>query len=175
MELVTAKQVMLKADHPTLKRIDKVIVESQIEHEELQLKIAGYENIRHELHGQIECVLTDSEKALLKKIQFGGEIEINKVWRRSVRMYDLSIQGVEHTTLDGKPFDMNFSAWIPLQVIHSVDWTKFAGMSGHSTMVDMGDWSGIRDSSVEEIWGMFEYALKMFISQVSCKMLKKEV
>jgi hypothetical protein len=161
MELVTAKQVMVHADHPTFKRVVKVITEDQIENVELHLKVAGYENIRHEPHGEIKCVLLDSEKKLLEKIQKSGKVKINKVWRRSSRMYDLSIEGVKHTTVNDRPLDMNFSAWIPLQVIRSVNWIKFAGMSDYPEMVHTGDWSGIRDSSSEAIWEMFSYALKM--------------
>lgn len=76
--------------------------------------------------------------------------------KKSDREFDINISGER------------FSAWVPLSVISNTNWTDnniwsltdAYGKKGF--MPGQGyDWSGIRDSSVEQIWEMFRIAIKM--------------
>ncbi len=85
-------------------------------------------------------------------------VEISKIERQSPRDFDLSFEG-QMTEDDGKkPFSYNYSAGLVTAVIRASNWPRFAQMSDYPQMVWAGDWSGIRDSSMEAKWEMFEIA-----------------
>jgi hypothetical protein len=76
--------------------------------------------------------------------------KVQEVERKSDREYDLRITG----TQDGH----NFAAWLPLASInYLVDWTnpRIAILTDYPEMAMSGDWSGVRDSSEEKIWKIF--------------------
>ena len=88
--------------------------------------------------------LTSNEKVILKKLYKDSDV---KYQRKSEKEFDIEIEG------DG------FSAWLPLAAIRSLTkWTRpsVALLSDYPEMVIEGDWSGIRDSSDEAIWDIFE-------------------
>ena len=74
---------------------------------------------------------------------------------------------LEVTRVSDRPFDLHFeaerkddwkaSAWLPLSLLSCVDWTKLGDMSSYPQLTRDGDWSGIRDSTKEEIWAMFDH------------------
>lgn len=92
--------------------------------------------------------LTKNEIDFISKT---AEIELwssYNVVRKSEREFDLNIEG----TKEG----FGFVGWFPLVVIRLSNWVDLAKFSDYPIMVANGDWSGIRDSSIENIWRMFE-------------------
>ncbi len=92
------------------------------------------------------------------------------VKRRSDEQYDIEVEG---ETWENGFLNMAFSAWLPLAAIRAVDWTKpeiwgltnaycdivgFIPAQGH-------DWSGVRDSSNDAIWEMFDVALVLHLGE----------
>lgn len=80
------------------------------------------------------------------------------VTRQSPRLFDLKIEGL-YRAKGMKPSEppYQFSAWLPLSILHALkgpDYAIAVRMSDYPEMA--GDWSGIRDSSVETIWTMVE-------------------
>lgn len=74
----------------------------------------------------------------------------SKATRRSDHPFDVNIEGP------------GYRSWLPLAVLSNywgIYQDKLALMSSYPSMVLDGDWSGIRDSSEEQIWAMFEYVL----------------
>lgn len=76
---------------------------------------------------------------------------IGSLKRRSEKEYDFSFSYRDPET------GWDTTAWLPLAVIQDSKWTYLAHMSDYPEMVLDGDWSGIRDSSKEAIWKMFDY------------------
>ncbi len=76
------------------------------------------------------------------------------ITRRSARPYDLTIEGrygYGHA-MQG----IGFSAWLPLGALHALEAKDYARAVRMSDYPEMGgDWSGIRDSTPETIWRMF--------------------
>jgi hypothetical protein len=86
-------------------------------------------------------------------------VSIESVEARSAREYDLGISG-QFTDANGSSY--KFSGWLPLSYIHELGaWTtaRLAAMTDYPEMARSGDWSGVRDSSVDSNWAMFEYVL----------------
>lgn len=76
--------------------------------------------------------------------------------KKSDREFDINISGER------------FSAWMPLSVISNTHWEDHKIWSLTDAYGKKGlippqgyDWSGIRDSSVGQIWEMFRIAIKM--------------
>jgi len=91
------------------------------------------------------------------------EIEVS---RKSLKEFDLRITGIDSNGI-------RFSAWMPLGLIHSLDWdddefwSLSDGYGPKGFIPSQGkDWSGIRDSSDETIWKMFEIAQRSFIEEL---------
>ena len=88
--------------------------------------------------------LTTNEKVMLKKLYQDSDV---KYQRKSDKEFDITVEGE------------GFVAWLPLAAIRSLTaWTRpsVALLSDYPAMVLEGDWSGIRDSSDEAIWDIFE-------------------
>lgn len=97
--------------------------------------------------------LSADERAALRVLEGGASrYTIDSIERRSPREFDLGISGwfAQFST------PHKFSAWLPLAVIGEANWVELADHSDYPSMVWDGDWSGIRDSSEEAIWRMFE-------------------
>lgn len=98
--------------------------------------------------------LSRQERILVGMLRDRGQ-RATLITRKSDKPFDLAIEG-ETGYGDQK---CKFSGWLPLSCIHELtSWTsnEIAGMSDYSMMVREGDWSGIRDSSPESIWAIFE-------------------
>lgn len=105
--------------------------------------------------------LSRDEKALLEMLKPKG-YTFSLITRNTERPFDLSMEG-EMT----KGVHCRFGAWLPLTCIRELTvWTQheIAGMSDYSDMVRSGDWSGIRDSSPDSIWAIFEKFVLPLIS-----------
>jgi hypothetical protein len=77
--------------------------------------------------------------------------------------------GTEHTSLHGKPFDINFSAGYPLFLVREawnrgLDLEALADGYGEGEGTH-GDWSGVRDSSDGAITRMLEAALNFLFPE----------
>ncbi len=98
--------------------------------------------------------VTDDENAAIRVLP--NVVTVSHVRARSEREFDIEFTGTARQSFyDGEPVD--FSAWFPLFLIREMtNWTELADMSDHPDMVAAGDWSGIRDSSKESIWKMFD-------------------
>ena len=98
--------------------------------------------------------VTDAEHAAIHLLP--NIVTVSSVRARSEREFDVEFTGTERQSFyDGE--SVNFSAWFPLAVIREMsNWTELSEMSDHPDMVAAGDWSGIRDSSNESIWNMFD-------------------
>lgn len=118
--------------------------------------------------------LLDTERELLAKVaEAEGWGEGFTVTRSSTtltnsRECDLHIVGRYSR---GELAGTKFSAWLPLSVIHAVDWTEahIWGLSdayGGAPPPPMEqDWSGIRDSSDDVRWAMFEIARRKLMGE----------
>jgi len=87
--------------------------------------------------------ITRREEQLLKRLYPGMNPEITEVGERE---FDLHFKGHK------------VSGWLPLGFIRQlVPWTSFdvAFMTDYPEMAAEGDWSGVRDSSEEKIWAIF--------------------
>lgn len=106
--------------------------------------------------------LSNTELNLLAKT-FGNSDEFRNldIERISEKPFDFKVKG-ETTKFSTSRAWYSFSAWLPLYVIRELNWIQFADMSDYPEMVREGDWSGIRDSSKEKIWAMFEKSGKIF-------------
>lgn len=105
--------------------------------------------------------LSKDEKTLLGMLKPKG-YTFSLITRNTERPFDLSLEG-EMT----QGVHCRFGAWLPLTCIRELTtWTRheIAGMSDYSEMVRGGDWSGIRDSSPEAIWAIFEKFVLPLIS-----------
>ena len=93
----------------------------------------------------------------VKEIELLGTFDgvITNCKRNSDKEFDLDITG-----FNKKGF--SYSAWVPLKYIGEQNWCsqKIANMSDLPEMVLYGDWSGIRDSSMEAKWEIFETLMK---------------
>lgn len=76
--------------------------------------------------------------------------QIKTVERKSEKEFDLIFAGFD------RELGCEFSAWLPLSYLAQHNWTFFADSSDYPEIVKSGDWSGIRDSSEESIWKMFQ-------------------
>jgi hypothetical protein len=97
------------------------------------------------------------EQKIVDRLVRKCQIEDLKVSRRSDRKFDLSLKGRY-----GKDFPylggVAFSAWLPLIAINYLTpWSneEIASCTDYPDMVMEGDWSGVRDSDPETIWGIF--------------------
>lgn len=103
-----------------------------------------------------EVVLSRHEKLLLTKIHEKHPMRIDSLERRSDRPFDIAFSG--------RYLEVNcaFSAWLPLSAIYNlIEWTHYdvAELTDHPEMVEAGDWSGVRDSSEEAKWNIFEQCI----------------
>ena len=92
------------------------------------------------------------ELGLLQRLHGSDRFFLREVKRNSARVFDLKVMGRSQARGE-------FSAWLPMWAIRSlVKWTsrEVAAASDYPEMVADGDWSGIRDSSHETIWLIFE-------------------
>lgn len=92
--------------------------------------------------------VSEREYRLIDVVALRGTVAYNhaSIKRRSPREFDVEYSGP------------GYASWLPLAAICAVNWIKFAEMSSYPEMVREGDWSGIRDSTRDEIWEMFEVA-----------------
>jgi mRNA-degrading endonuclease YafQ of YafQ-DinJ toxin-antitoxin module len=99
--------------------------------------------------------LTSREISLLNKLGKGHDIE--SVERKSDREFDLAIKGKDHQLRCG------FSGWLILMAIRELTiWTSQA-VAKHTDYPQMaldGDWSGVRDTSNEKLWYIFDEYVK---------------
>jgi hypothetical protein len=102
---------------------------------------------------KIKMKITPAEIDLLFSIN-GSDYQIEEISRRSDKEFDLYLRG----QAGDKTY--SFSSWLPLHVIRETDYTRYAEFSDYPEMVRAGDWSGIRDSSPDKIWAIFEKSLK---------------
>lgn len=101
--------------------------------------------------------MTKNEKKIVERLVKKCYLEDIKVSRRSDREYDLSVEGKYGSAY---PYlaGCAFSAWLPLMAIRELThWPsrEIASCTNHPDMVMEGDWSGVRDSEEENIWGIF--------------------
>ena len=104
----------------------------------------------------METKYTRMEVLLLAKIVAHGirknsGFALTEVSRKSDREFDIS-----YNAYSGENYTI--SAWLPLASIHAfVTWPskQVAKLSDYPDMVMAGDWSGIRDSSEDKIWNIF--------------------
>lgn len=120
--------------------------------------------------------LLDTERELLAKIAEtegwaeGYTVERSSTTLTNSRAYDLHIAGKYSR---GGMTDMSFRAWLPLSAIHAVDWTmpaiwELSDAYGGAPPPPMEqDWSGIRDSSPDVQWEMFEIARRKLMGSTS--------
>lgn len=98
------------------------------------------------------------EQKLVDRIVKKCHIENLEVSRRSDREYDLTLEGgyaPDALYMAG----VAFSAWLPLMAIRELtQWPSesIASLTDYPEMVMEGDWSGVRDSSTETIWFIFD-------------------
>lgn len=73
--------------------------------------------------------------------------------RKSDREGDLQIEGED---AEGK-----FGAWLVLAAIREADWTsrRISRRTDYPTMAYEGDWSGVRDTSEEKLWDIFDHCI----------------
>ena len=86
------------------------------------------------------------------------KLVVTRVISRSDRLYDIRVEGI--CRMDDLSEPVRFSAWLPLAAIRAlVPWRRpeVARMTDYPEMVLAGDWSGVRDSSDERIWRIFEH------------------
>ena len=107
---------------------------------------------------------TDLEKkviSFLAEKNTWTDIEID---RRSDAEWDFTINGrmvYKYTSAGLDDATVKFSAGPKLALIREAPWTSYGKMSDYQMMVEeAGDWSGIRDSSVESRDVMFEASLE---------------
>jgi hypothetical protein len=62
----------------------------------------------------------------------------------------------------GEDDTVRFQVGPKLALIREASWPSYAGMSDYPHMVEMGDWSGVRDSCSEAKDAMFQAALEDF-------------
>ena len=107
--------------------------------------------------GNLPKLSNDEAQALYK---LGLRVDVTKVFRKSEREFDIEIEGEAPSVLKGKRHEMfPFTAWLPLYSIREcLNWTReeIAWMTDYPKMVMAGDWSGVRDSSHEKIWAIFQ-------------------
>jgi hypothetical protein len=110
--------------------------------------------------------ISDTNKRKLSALEvelihraYGINVDIRHVGRNSEREGDVEITGTSERGI--------FTAWLPLAVIHAVDWVNPAIYGQSDGYGELGhvppqgyDWSAIRDSSKEQVWKMFEVAVK---------------
>ncbi len=102
--------------------------------------------------------LTPTEKKAIARIEAQGT-KVEDVYRRSPREFDLHLEGTEQSAHFKDMEPIRFSSWLPLHAIREfLLWThpEIACMTDYANMAHEGDWSGIRDSSPEAIWEIFE-------------------
>jgi hypothetical protein len=98
----------------------------------------------------VEQALVNAVLAALTKSMGFTNAKIVSIERKSDKDYDVKFEGTSDFA--------NFAMWLPLGAIRElVQWTSpnVARMSDYPEMVMEGDWSGIRDSSSEKIWAIF--------------------
>lgn len=108
--------------------------------------------------------LTYREKKVMEILKIKERWISSHVVRKGDREFDITIEGEYEFNGD----NYKFSAWMPLYIVHVVDWTDSKiwrlsngyGQNGHIPAQGY-DWSGIRDSSDEAIWKMVDVALIM--------------
>lgn len=107
------------------------------------------------------CALTVREDKLLKMLEAKGFlINWDSIFRGAIPHhkgceFDIHFSGEYESHGSKYPF----SAWLPLSCIRELTtWTvrEIAAMSDYPNMVATGDWSGIRDSSEETRWAIFD-------------------
>jgi hypothetical protein len=102
--------------------------------------------------------MTDNELHVVARLIAKCGLTEVKMERKSDREYDISLKGKyapDAPYLAGTAF----SAWLPLLAIRELTaWTSesIASLTDYPDMVMEGDWSGVRDSSTETIWFIFD-------------------
>lgn len=102
--------------------------------------------------------MTPNEKKIVDRISSKCGLDDLNVTRRSDREYDLSLDG-RYSKDAPYMAGCAFSAWLPLMAIRELTvWPseEIAGCTDYPDMVMEGDWSGVRDSSKDSIWGIFD-------------------
>lgn len=105
--------------------------------------------------------LSHKEITLIHQLYPHHLVMLDNIERRSGREFDVKVSG--HYYADApkeyRRAGDKFGAWLPLAFIASHNWTtaKIANMTDYPEMVRAGDWSGVRDSSTETIWQIFDY------------------
>lgn len=108
--------------------------------------------------------IKDDLKSDLEKTVIGFLVEKQEwsdvvIERKSDAEWDFSVEG--RMKFGFNPDDtVRFQAGPKLALIREASWPSYAGMSDYPEMVEMGDWSGVRDSCAEAKDAMFEAALE---------------
>lgn len=102
--------------------------------------------------------MNTNEEILVSRLVTHARLEDIKISRRSDREYDLTLEG---KYAPDAPYmaGVAFSAWLPLMAIRELtQWPSesIASLTDYPDMVMEGDWSGVRDSSPETIWFIFD-------------------
>ena len=87
---------------------------------------------------------------------FAKSRTIESLTRKSDKEFDFTMGGLSPAI----SYNTKYFAWAPLLAIRELlCWTDpaIARMSDYPEMVEDGDWSGIRDSSKETIWRIFDH------------------
>lgn len=102
--------------------------------------------------------MNTNEEILVARLVTHARLADIKISRRSDREYDLTLEG---KYAPDAPYmaGVAFSAWLPLMAIRELtQWPSesIASLTDYPEMVMEGDWSGVRDSSPETIWFIFD-------------------
>jgi hypothetical protein len=109
--------------------------------------------------------LTANENELLKHVSKMGHWQSYEIVRTESKEYDLYIKGASKDSSSATK-GTTFISWLPLATLSVMNWAapdiwelnNAYGVKGF-TPPGGPDWSGIRDSSTETIWKMFDIAL----------------
>lgn len=102
-------------------------------------------------------IITQNEMNLICKYLEKTNASVSRIERQSDDEFDLIISG--ERIEKGLREPVRFSAWLPLGAIRDLtQWTRkeIANMTSYPEMVLEGDWSGVRDSSKDQQWAIFE-------------------
>lgn len=93
---------------------------------------------------------TERELRLIGTLSRKDEWKDVEITRKSDREGDLQIEGED---ANGK-----FGAWLVLAAIRNANWTgrTIASMTDYPSMARSGDWSGVRDTSEDKLWEIFD-------------------
>jgi hypothetical protein len=108
---------------------------------------------------------TDLEKKVISFVAVEKEWKDINVTRKSDAEWDFTVSGMQGFGLTKpSPEDkfVQFQADPKLALIREAEWPDYSELSDYPTMVESGDWSGIRDSCKEARDVMFIAALEDF-------------